>query len=117
MNWNPITWWPWSRGGRQTLLTLVFALCGPALTACLMWILDVVRTFPGASADKRLDAYAELAKPVGWSLLIITVALACYISIRSFKAGPTGIEAESNDNGDDPEPLKTGDTVQLDKVP
>jgi hypothetical protein len=101
MTWNPLTWLPFSRGGRQTLLALVFALCGPALTLCVLWILDTVRGFPGASGEARLDAYVKLAQPVGWSLIIIVVALACYISIRSFKAGPTGIEASGTGEGGD----------------
>lgn len=114
MTFNPLTWVPWTRLGRQTLLTIVFALCGPALTACVMWALSIVRDFPGASADQRLDAYVKLAQPIGWSLIIIVVALAAYISIRSIKAGKDGIEATSF--SDDDEPIKSGDAVVVTKT-
>lgn len=114
MTWNPLTWIPWTRLGRQTLLTMVFALCGPALTACIMWLLNVVETFPGATGQERLDAYVKLAQPVGWSLIIIVVALAAYISIRSIKAGKDGIEATSFGE-DEAEPIKSGDSVTVTK--
>lgn len=115
MTWNPLTWLPWTRSGRQTLLTVVFALCGPALTACIMWALSIVETFPGAGAEQRLEAYVKLAQPIGWALIVIVVALAAYISIRSIKAGKDGIEATSF--ADDEEPIHDGDSVTVTKDP
>ena len=101
MKWyNPLTWLPYTRPGRQTLIYIVLALCGPALTVCIMHILDVVEKFPDTTGEARLTAYVELAKPLTWSLLIIVVALACFVSIRAIKIGPDGLEASSRDQGD-----------------
>lgn len=111
MTWNPLTWIPWTRSGRQTLLCIVFALCGPALCACIMWILRVVETFPGTTGQARLDAYVKLSQPMGWSLIVIVVALAAYISIRSIKAGKDGIEATSFSEDDDI--VHDGDSVTV----
>lgn len=115
MTWSPLSWLPWSRIGRQTLLTIVFAFCGPALTACILWILDVVKGFPGTTGEQRLEAYVKLAQPLGWSLIIIVVALAAYISIRSIKAGKDGLEATSFAD-DDAEPIRDGDAVVVTKT-
>lgn len=108
MKWfNPWTWVPWTREGRQTLLYIVLALCGPALTGCLLWALDVVRVFPGTTGEQRLDAYVELSKPIGWALMVIVVALSCFVSIRAIKIGP--LEATSRDDGGDPPGDNGGD--------
>lgn len=101
MKWyNPWTWFPYGRSGRQTLLYIVLALCGPALTGCLLWILRVVETFPDTTGEQRLEAYVDLSKPLGWALLIIVVALACFVSIRAVKIGP--LEASSREDPVDP---------------
>lgn len=92
---------PFTREARQTLMYLVLAGCGPALTGCIMWALSVVEVFPGTSGDARLAAYVDLAKPLGWGLMIIIIALACFVSIRAIKVGKDGIEAQSNDQGVD----------------
>lgn len=115
MTWNPLTWLPWSVNGRRTLLTIVFAACGPALTACIMWALNVVKTFPGTTGEQRLAAYVKLAEPVTWSLIIIVIALASYISIRSFKAGKDGIETTSFGDDDD-DVVHDGDAVVVNKT-
>lgn len=99
MKWyNPLTWFPFARAARQTLIYIVLALSGPALTICVMWTLEVVERFAGVSAERRLEAYVELAKPLGWSLLIIIVALACFVSIRAIKIGP--LEASGGEQQD-----------------
>lgn len=101
MKWyNPFTWIPFTRAGRQTLIYLALFGCGPALTWCIMRTLDVVEKFPNTTGEARLAAYVELAKPLTWSLLIIIVALACFVSIRAIKIGKDGLEAESQENPD-----------------
>lgn len=97
MTWNPLTWLPFSHAGRQTLMYLVLALCGPALTACIMKALAVVERFPGTTGAQRLTAYVELAKPLTWALLIIVTALACFVSIRAVRIGKDGFSAEARD--------------------
>lgn len=101
MSWNPITWFPFTREGRQTLMYLVTAGCGVALTACVMWTLKIIETFPETPGQARLDAYVALAQPLGWALLIIVVAHACFVSIRAvkIKAGKDGIDGEMSGEG------------------
>ena len=91
---------PFTREGRQTLVYLVFAGCGPALTGVVIWALTVMRDFAGAGAEQRLDKFATLAMLVGAALLIVTVALACFVSIRAIKIGKDGLEANGEGNGE-----------------
>ena len=100
MNWNPISWWPFTRDGRQTLVYLVFAGCGPALTVVVIWAMRVIRDWTGASVADRLDKFASLAMVIGAALLIITIALACFVSIRAVKIGKDGIEAQGEGGGE-----------------
>lgn len=99
MNWNPISWFPFTRDGRQTLVYLVLAGCGPALTAGIMWALTAIRDFKDATAEAKLDKFADLAMMLGYNSIIITIALACFVSIRAVKLSKDGLEATSNDNG------------------
>lgn len=110
MTFNPLTWLPFTREGRQTLIYIVLALCGPALTGCIMWALKVVETFPGTTGEQRLNAYVKLSEPIGWSLLIIVTALACFVSIRSIK-GPGGTEVQGRDD----DAIRDGDQVTVSK--
>jgi hypothetical protein len=84
---------PFTREGRQTLIYLTLAGCGPALTGVVIWAMHVIETFPDADAAQRLDKFADLAFIIGAGLLIITVALACFVSIRAIKIGRDGLEA------------------------
>lgn len=90
---------PFTRDGRQTLIYLTFAGCGPALTALVLWSLSVIRVFPGADAATRLAKFADLAMLVGLALLVIVLALACFVSIRAIKIGKDGIEASGDGGG------------------
>ena len=99
MNWNPLTWFPFTRDGRQTLVYLALAGCGPALTFGIIWALQTIRDWKEASAELRLDKFASLAMMLGYNSIIITVALACFVSIRAVKVSKDGLEATSNDNG------------------
>ena len=111
MTWNPLTWIPWLRDGRQTLIYVTLALCGPALTACIMWALNVVEHFPGADGEARLAAYVDLAKPLTWALMVIVLALACFVSIRAIKVGRDGISAEGRED----DVVHDGDQVTVTK--
>lgn len=102
MSLNPF---PFNRAGRQTLVYLSLAGSGPVLTAATIWALGIIRDFPGADAAARLRAFASIADKVAWSLFVVVVALACFVSIRAVKLGKGGFEAEANDNGDDGPPV------------
>lgn len=94
MRWyNPLTWLPYTREGRQTLIYLALAGCGPALTVVMVWAMQVIRDWNEASAAARLDKFATLAYLIGASLLIIVTALACFVSIRAVKISKDGFEA------------------------
>lgn len=90
---------PFTRDGRQTLIYLVLAGCGPALTFVVFWSMRVIQAFPGASAEQRLEKYANLAMLVGSALIIIVIALSCFVSIRAIKVGKDGIEAQGDGGG------------------
>lgn len=92
---------PFSREGRQTLIYIVLAGCGPALTGVLIWAMVVIREWEGINPDRRLDQFAKISFMLALGLLIIIIALACFVSIRAVKIGRDGIEAESNGNGGD----------------
>ncbi len=89
---------PWSREGRQTLIYIMSALSGPALTLCLIAAGYVIATFPGASADQRLDKFAHIALLLAVALLIVVIRDACFVSIRAIKVGvgKDGVSADVN---------------------
>ena len=110
MKWyNPFTWVPFSQDGRQTLVYLALAGCGPALLGAMLGTgftaLDVIRNWPDAAAEQRLDAYAILAGQiiafVGWALMTIVLALACFVSIRAIsfniKNGTANVQGRDDD--------------------
>ena len=84
MRWNPISWFPFSQEGRKTLIYLVIAGCGPALTIVIIWALTVIRDFKDATAEAKLASFSELAMMLGYNSIIITIALSCFVSIRAF---------------------------------
>ena len=92
-----MSWFPFTREGRQTLVYLIFAGCGPALTAIIIWAMSIIRNWSEVDAATRLDKFSSLAMLIGLGLLIITVALACFVSIRAIKIGKDGIEAEGGE--------------------
>lgn len=87
---------PLDREGRQTLMYLAVVLCGPALTAVVIWAMYVIRWWPDATADARLDKFAQLALCVAAALIIIVIALSCFVSIRAIKfgVGKDGVSAD-----------------------
>lgn len=107
--YNPWTWFPFTQDGRQTLVYLALAGCGPALLGAMLatgyTALDVIQNWPDAGADKRLDAYALLAGQIiaflGWGLTTIVLALACFVSIRAInfnlKNGTASVQGRDND--------------------
>lgn len=105
MKWyNPFSWVPYSHEGRQTLVYLVFAGAGPALTCVVIWAML-------RALDAQLPkTFSNLALVVAACLLIITTGLAMFVSIRAVKLGKDGFSAEGGG-----EPLKSGDKVVLEK--
>lgn len=86
------TLFPLSHEGRQTLIYLVFAGAGPALTLLAMWIM-------ARSLEKQAlwPTFTETARIVSWSLLIIVCGLGMFVSIRAIKIGKDGFEASGRD--------------------
>ena len=97
MKWyNPWTWFPWTRQGRQTLIYLAYAGAGPALCLIVIWAME-------RSLSMRLFAtFTELSRYVAWALLVSVAGLASFVSLRAVKMGPIEVEG-SPDRGDDEE--------------
>lgn len=85
MNWNPISWLPWTREGRQTLIYISIALSSPVLCGLILFALHTIRNWDGPSPENRLDRFADIAMLLGWGLMIVLVSYACFISIRALK--------------------------------
>lgn len=92
MSWNPLSWFPWTRAGRQTLIYLSFALSGPAITAlviaAMLWALEY----------RQFDTFGTLALIVGGALLISVSGLAVFVSLRAIKLGRDGFEVSGSPN-------------------
>jgi hypothetical protein len=94
---------PFTREGRQTLVYLVFAGAGPALTLLVKWAM-------GQALDRKLnDAFASLADKVADALLVICLALACFVSIRAIKIGKDGMDVQGRDPAGDSPPTAGGE--------
>lgn len=106
MKWyNPWSWFPYTHQGRQTLVYLVFAGSGPALTCVVIWAMM-------RALDAQLPkTFSQLSLVVAACLLIITTGLAMFVSIRAVRLGKDGFSAEGGGN-----PLRSGDTVSLEKT-
>jgi hypothetical protein len=85
---------PFTQQGRQTLVYLIFAGSGPALTMLTIWMMRQ------ALARGWQSVFASIAEKVTWSLLIITCALACFVSIRAIKVGSV-IDVQGRDSPPD----------------
>lgn len=97
---------PFTHDGRQTLVYLVFAGAGPALTAVVIWIMQAARD------AKQWDTFSRVALIVAAALLVITIALAMFVSIRAIKIGRDGIEASGEPDPDGPQ-VTTTTTTQV----
>lgn len=85
---------PFSRDGRQTLIYIVFAFAGPALTAVVIWAM--------IEALERVALWAtfrDLALIVAAALMVVVIGLAMFVSIRAIKVGRDGIEASGEGDG------------------
>lgn len=83
---------PLTRDGRQTLVYLVFAGAGPALTLVVMWAMARALVTPALFAT-----FSKLAIIVAVSLLIIVTGLAMFVSIRAVKISKDGFEASGGE--------------------
>ena len=83
---------PLTRDGRQTLVYLVFAGAGPALTAVVIWIMLQALARPAL-----FHTFSKVALIVAVSLLIIVTGLAMFVSIRAVKISKDGFEASGGE--------------------
>jgi hypothetical protein len=97
---------PFTHEGRQTLIYLVFAGAGPALT---MLAIDIMHDAMGA---KQWAVYSAMAAKIGWALLIITSGLACFVSIRAIKLGKDGFAVDGRDPQQPPPPTTVTTTTE-----
>jgi small-conductance mechanosensitive channel len=85
---------PYSHEGRQTLVYLIFAGAGPVLTVLVFYAM--LRAFN----EKQWGLGGQLANKLGWGLLIIVCALACFVALRAIKLGPGGLDVQGRDKPD-----------------
>jgi hypothetical protein len=89
---------PFTREGRHTLIYLVFAGSGIALTAFVWWFAE------NALHYRLFGTFTELARVVAAALLVTDIALGMFVSIRAIKIGPGGLDATGNNNDDSDKP-------------
>ena len=99
MNWRPITWFPFTKDGRATLIYIAFAGSVPALTALIAWILYTIRWFD-APAIERLERFYQISMRVTIGFLLGMLVYGAFVSLRAFKASKDGLEFNSKDDAD-----------------
>lgn len=98
---------PLENDGRQTLIYLVFAGAGPALTLIVMWAMGEALERP-----QLWKTFSGLAYILGICLLVITTGLGMFVSIRAVKISREGFEA----NGGAPEAARAVANAADDKA-
>lgn len=79
---------PFTHEGRQTLVYLAYAGCGPALTLAVIWAMQT------AAEHGQWSLFGQMALVVSFSLLIIVTGHAMFVSIRALKLNKDGFEAQ-----------------------
>jgi hypothetical protein len=87
-------WVPFTHEGRQTLIYLIFAGAGPALTLVGLVILEKTEK------AGQWDIFGSQARMFGWSLFVIVAGLGMFVSIRGFKISREGAEFSAKDTPD-----------------
>lgn len=72
---------PFTHDGRQTLIYLMCAFSAPVLTSLVIYILDA------AEQHGQWTIYAQVARIVSYSLLIVCCAYAMFVAFRSLSLG------------------------------
>ena len=83
---------PFTHEGRQTLVYIIFAGAGPALTAVVIWAMLKALDF------KLFATFSQLSLIVAGAMLIIVSGLAAFVSIRAIKLGKDGFEMEGRES-------------------
>ena len=112
MSWNPITWLPFTKDGRATLIYVFFALSVPALCGMLVYVLYTLRWFDAPALD-RLERFYQIGMRITLAMLLGMLAYAAFVSFRAFKAGKDGVEMNSKD--EDSDVVRSGDSITVDK--
>ncbi len=114
MNWNPISWFPFSKDGRATLVYIFFAGSVPVIFGGIIWALSQIRWFDAPASD-RLDKFYQITMWLAYGFLLGMVAYTAFVSIRALKVnwkeGTASVDSREDDNGT----LRDGDQVTLDK--
>ena len=84
---------PFTHEGRQTLVYLMFAGAGPALTGLVVGIMYVCLEY------KLFETFKSMAWFMAVSALILNIAIGMFVSIRAVKISKDGISAEGQNNG------------------
>jgi hypothetical protein len=79
---------PFNHQSRQTLIYLVFAGAGPALTVTVIWAM-----LEALERPKLWSTFSHLSLIVASAMLVIVVGLGMFVSIRAVRIGKDGFEA------------------------
>jgi hypothetical protein len=112
MTKNPLTWLPFTKDGRATLIYIFFALSVPALCGMLVYVLYTIRWFDAPALD-RLERFYQIGMRITLAMLLGMLAYAAFVSFRAFKAGKDGVEMNSKD--EDSDVVRSGDSVEVTK--
>lgn len=99
MNWRPITWFPFTKDGRATLIYIGFFGSMPILSAIIVYVLYTIRWFDAPAID-RLERFYQIGMRVTLPFLLGTAIYGAFISFRAFHAGKDGLEFNSKDDAD-----------------
>lgn len=97
---------PFTHEGRQTLIYLMCAFSAPVLTLVCIYILD------RSEANAQWPIFAEVARLIAYSLLIVCCAYAMFVAFRSLslagKEGLLSLNAKDSPN----DPVKAAESVK-----
>ena len=82
---------PLSREGRMTLVYVIFAGAGPALSAIQIWAMRE------AMQAGQWQVFADLALVNALGQFVVVLALTAFVSIRAFKIGRDGLEMDGRE--------------------
>lgn len=99
MRWNPLTWFPFTKDGRATLIYIGFFGSMPVLSAIIVYVLYTIRWFDAPAID-RLERFYQIGMRVTLAFLLGTLIYGAFISFRAFHAGKDGIGINSKDDAD-----------------
>lgn len=115
MNWNPISWFPFGKDGRATLVYIFFAGSVPVILGAIVWALYLIRWWNDAPALARLEKFYNITMWLSYGFMLGMVAYAAFVSIRAAKFNAKEGTAEFDGREDSGDIVRSGDDVTVTK--